>query len=115
MKNGWIAHHDETGEEEYFDTFDDAKKWLDEMYEDYGFSNSTLNGSDYIENTKENKIFKSKVEKTDFRKDYECARGIHEFCSANCEDETDECDCPEYWPHLDDFEWVGEVSFEDES
>lgn len=99
MKN-YIAYYAANNEFEYFDTEIDAKKWLDDYYDDDaqndGFSQDTLYGDDFIAKI----IARSKFVETDRKENY------HEH-TDNCPEGCDK----EEWPYYD-YENVGNIILE---
>jgi hypothetical protein len=83
----FVAYYCAEHEFETFETFDLAKKWLDEKYKHdgpEGFAEESVNGGDFIATI----THRSKYEIDEFKKDYE-----------NEED----------WPYDSDFDSVGHI------
>ena len=92
----YVAFFAANCETETFETFEQAKKWLTDGYEDCideGFSEETMNGDDYIAEI----THRSKFTETDNSKDY---------WKYEEEEGKDE------WPYDNDFDSVGKISLE---
>ena len=89
MENKFIAYSFEDCELEYFKTFEDAEKWLKDIYSEYcdtdGFSMSTCNGGDFIAEIKA----VSKYIETDKKENYKKGE----------------------WPHGSQFDTIGKIEF----
>jgi hypothetical protein len=103
MKKNFVAYCADNAEFEFFETFEEAKKWLTDVWDDSssdeGIGAETINGNDFIAKI----THRSKFVETDNKKDY---------CQIDCCDCTKEkCDGEE-WPYSSEFESVCNVMLE---
>jgi hypothetical protein len=97
MKEKYVAFEAENHDFETFDTFEDAKKWLDDYGEGCDITEGAMTGDNFIAKI----THRSKYIVTDEKKNY------HQH--------TDECpeDCDgEEWPYDSDFDSVGNIIYE---
>jgi len=97
MKN-YVAYFSAQNEFEFFETFEGARKWLLDWY-DEGFPEETMRGFDCIAKV----THRSKFTETDRKENY---KYVYEDDIPEDDDES------EYWPHDSDIDVVGELTFE---
>lgn len=87
MKNKYIAYYAYDNEFDFFETFEDAEKWLQEWDTDEGISEETKDGENYIAKI----THKSSVNILETKKYYE--------------------DNNYKWPWPVELDWIGEVKY----
>jgi hypothetical protein len=97
----FVAHYAANNEYREFGTFDEAKKWLADAWEDdgndIGFSDETMRGQDYIATI----THVSKFVETDNKEKLGYKYNEEAGCSAN--------DDGEEWPYAEDIDSIGNI------
>lgn len=94
----YIAFYACEGDIEFFETFEEAKKWLEDYDDDChdGYPEESTNGGNYIAKITHQSFYKI----TDKKEDY------HEH-TENCPDDCEK----EEWPYDSDFDEVGKIIY----
>ena len=102
MKN-YFAYNSDCGEQEAFETFEEAEAWLREFWKESasdGYDESTMDGGDFIAKI----THRSEFVETDNKTNY---------CQIDCSVcEKDECEGEE-WPYSNEFERVGRIELKE--
>ena len=103
----YIAHDPCNHEFEFFDTYEDAEKWLLQETTDWseGIPEEAIHGQYLIAKVSHRSAFRE----TDNIANYPCVKD--ENVPAHCNDcqEPEQCEGAEEWPYDKDFDYVGEV------
>ena len=107
MSDKYVAFYSDNHEHETFETFNQAKKWLEEGYAE-GLPEEA--SRDFIAKI----THRAKFVETDNKKNYPCLRRPLELAECSgCEKLDEYCDGTEEWPYDSDWDYVGKIEFEE--